>query len=153
MGRRVITSQLEASDGQQVDTYFDRVIKYIPSDIVAAWTAATGIIYSQQAPGVGGAAGAPGGGTRGANTALWIAFAVGTVITAVWTWRQTSEDDKNPAVRQIIVSTLAFIVWVLALGGPFLSLDWYAQNRYVGSLILIGYTLLIGIVKPKDSAQ
>jgi hypothetical protein len=47
MGRRIITSQLEAK-GQEVkiDGYFDKLLKYILSEIVGGWIAITGLIKS-----------------------------------------------------------------------------------------------------------
>jgi hypothetical protein len=45
MGRRIITKQYQGiGSEQQIDTYTDRLIKYIPSDIVGAWVAASGLI-------------------------------------------------------------------------------------------------------------
>jgi hypothetical protein len=49
---------------------------------------------------------------------------------------------------QIAVATVAFVVWGGALGGPFATLPWYAP--YLGSLALIAYTLLVGLIVPKQ---
>jgi hypothetical protein len=48
MSRRIRTVALAGTQSGEVDTYFDRVIKYIPTDIVAAWVAADGIVASAQ---------------------------------------------------------------------------------------------------------
>jgi hypothetical protein len=106
------------------------VIKYIPSDIVAGWVAVSGMV-------------------KGANnvpkaTTMWVAFAVGVFLTAAWTWKQTSELGRPPALRQISVSTAAFIVWVVALGAPFDSLP--AYHPLFASMILVAYTLLVGLL-------
>jgi hypothetical protein len=87
------------------DTYFDKVVKYIPADVVGAWVAATGIVQASAA--------AP------KDTLLWIIFVAGVLITAAWKLKQT----KLPI--QAAVSTGAFAVWVFALGGPFQHLAWY----------------------------
>jgi hypothetical protein len=135
MGRRIVTSQLQASGGgQKLDTYFDKLIKYIPADLVAAWTAVSGLI-------AGAADSAQG-------NLLWIVFLVGLVLTPLWTWRQTQEPGLPPAVTQIVISTLAFAVWIFALGGPFSTLDWY-QPLY-GSLVLIGFTLVVPLLNPSE---
>ena len=105
MTRRVQTTQLQAAGGAPaLDTYFDKVLKYIPADIVAAWVAVSGLVKS--------AASVP------ANTVLWICFLIGVLLTAVWTWKQTNVAGQPTAVKQIIVSTIAFGVWVFALGAP-----------------------------------
>jgi hypothetical protein len=135
MSRRIVTTQLDAvGAGVQLDTYFDKLIKYIPADIVAAWTAATGLIA--------GATDEP------QALLLWIAFAFGVVVTAVWTLRQTAEADKPPAVTQTAISTIAFGVWVFALGGPFANLGWYSP--LYGSLLLIAFTLAVPLINPTE---
>ena len=136
MGRRIVTMQRDAAGGDvNIDTYFDKLIKYIPADIVAAWTAVTGLIASAT-------------GDEPQDTLLWIAFVFGLVLTAAWTFRQTSVPDKPPAVTQIVISTIAFGVWVFALGGPFTFTGWYSP--LYGSLLLIGYTLAVPLVSPSE---
>lgn len=136
MPRRIRTVSLQSSGGPESDKFFDRVIKYVPADVVGAWVAATGIIASS------------GGSPASHATMLWVAFAFGLIFTAAWTYRQTSEPGKPTAALQIVVATLAFAVWVFALGGPFASLLWYQQSH--GSLLLIAFSLVTGFLVPKD---
>jgi hypothetical protein len=135
MPRRIETVDLQAITGEArpADSYFDRVVKYVPSDVVGAWVAVTTLLKSAH-------------GIR-QDVVLWICFAVGVVVTAVWTWRQTQAEGQTALVIQVIVSTLAFIVWVFALGDPFARLSFY--NPVFGSLALIGFTLVTGAVVPK----
>ncbi len=131
MSRRVITMQnqsLERAD--RVDTYIDKVVKYIPADIVAAWVAVTGIVK-------GAGAGV------NPNMTLWIAFVTGVAITFAWTWKQTSKEGLPPAWKQIIISTFAFVVWVVALGGPPFEI-----NTTIGAILLIGFTLIAALFEP-----
>lgn len=136
MSRRIITSQLESTfPGTKVDTYFDKVIKYIPADIVGAWVAVTGLIRSaSEIP---------------TASLLWLTFVVGLVLTAVWTGKQTRVPKKPLARTQIFVSTGAFFVWVFALGEPFESLSFY--RPLYGSLLLIFYTLVTALIDPPES--
>lgn len=121
MSIRVRTKTLQAGGGPTPpDTYFDKVVKYVPSDIVGAWVAATGVINS--------AAGIP------TVPLLWICFIAGIGFTAWWKYRQTA------LRKQMWISTGAFVVWVFAVpGGPFTHLAWY--HPVYGSLLLIAYTL------------
>lgn len=135
MSRRIVSSQLQATTGSKVDTYFDRVVKYIPADIVSAWVAVTGLINGREDIPV--------------TAILWIAFFVGITTTALWIKRETAEPRKRAALTQILVSTGAFIVWVFALGGPFSTLAFY--KPVYGSLLLIFYTLIVGLINPPDS--
>lgn len=136
MSRRIVTTQLQAKGAPSapVDDYFDRLVRYIPADIVAAWVAASGAIA--------GASDVP------TQTLLWICFIVGLVLTAWWTWQRTQEPGAPTAVTQIVVSTGAFAVWVFALGGPFAA--WVAYRPVYGTLLLILYTLLVARIVPKE---
>lgn len=135
MGRRIVTVRYESSTGGAVDTYFDKVIKYIPADIVGAWVAVTGLISSD------------GGSPK--SLLLWITFVAGTVLTLLWTLKQTSVPNKKPAMTQALISTGSFVVWVFALGGPFATLGFY--RPLYGSLLLIFYSLTIGLVTPIEN--
>ena len=129
MSVRITTKMYHAAGepAPKLDTYFDKVVKYIPSDIVGAWVAAAGIIRS--------ASGVP------AATVLWICFAFGVLLTALWKLKQTG------LPIQAGISTGAFVIWVFALPeGPFAHLAWY--HPLYGSLVLIGYTLVSALVNP-----
>ncbi len=133
MPRRIITTQYQAAAGSAPDTYFDKIIKYIPTDIVAAWVAATGLV-------------ATAGNTVPTTTLLWICFVVGIIFTPLWTLRQSRMPGLPPAYKQSVVSTGAFVVWVFALGGPFATLAFY--HPVYGSLLLIAFTLIVGLIEP-----
>jgi Na+/phosphate symporter len=115
------------------DTYFDKLLKYIPADIVAAWVAVTGLVSSAH--------------DIPRQTVLWVAFGIGLILTAWWTWKQATVPGRRPPVTQAVISTGAFAVWVFALGAPFQ----YVPGRQVyGSLLLILYTLVAGLIDPKE---
>lgn len=135
MGRRIITRQLEAK-GQEVkiDGYFDKLLKYIPTEIVGGWVAITGLIKS--------ASNIP------TNTILWILLVIFTGLTALYILKQTFEPKKPLAIKQTIISTIAFIVWVFALGEPFDTLSFY--NPVYGSVLLILYNLIIPLINPVE---
>jgi hypothetical protein len=136
MGRRIITSQLEAK-GQEVkiDGYFDKLLKYIPTEIVGGWIAITGLIKS--------ASNIP------TNTILWILLVIFAILTTLYILRQTFEQKKPLAIKQTTISTIAFIVWVFALGEPFDSLSFY--NPIYGSVLLILYNLIIPLINPVEN--
>ena len=46
VGRRIVTVQYQSNSDKSIDGYFDRVMKYIPGDIIGAWVAVTGLILS-----------------------------------------------------------------------------------------------------------
>lgn len=130
MNRRVRSVQLQVGGAPAPDTYFDKVVKYIPTDIVAAWIAVNSMVKA--------ATGVP------ATTVMWIALLFGLFLTAAWTWKQTSASGAPIATKQIIIATAAFAVWVFALGTPFDSLNFY--HPLYASLLLIAYTLAVGLI-------
>jgi hypothetical protein len=134
MTRRIETVSYQSTDGQEkpADGYPDRVVKYVPADVVAAWIAATNVLKTANVP---------------RQNVLWACFAFGVVATAAWTWRQTKKTGAPALITQIFVSTLAFCVWVFGLGEPFASLSWY--DSVYGSLALIAFTLISGAIVPK----
>lgn len=137
MGRRIITTQLEANTSPKIDGYFDKLIKYIPSEIVGAWVAIKGLIESaNDVP---------------KDNLFWILFFVFMGLTAVWIFKQTSEPRKSPSVTQILISLGAFVVWVFALGELFTSLQFY--RPVYGSVILILYTLIVALINPPEEEK
>ena len=137
MSRRITTTQYQSVlPTAKVDTYFDKVIKYIPADIVGAWVAVNGLIKGADIT------------ASSKNTVLWTAFAIGIVITALWTQKQTQEPRKPPAITQIFISTGAFIVWIYASGGPFETVHLY--NPTYGSILLIFYSLIVALINPPE---
>jgi putative Mn2+ efflux pump MntP len=139
MGRRIIRTRLEADNTDvKLDGYFDKLMKYIPSEIIGAWIAIKGLIKS--------ASGVP------ANNLLWILFFLLTGLTAVYIFKQisvpeqtSSQPEKSSMTTQVIISTIAFIVWAFAIGEePFSSLPLY-QPVY-GSIILILFNLIIPLI-------
>jgi hypothetical protein len=163
MGRRIVTSQLQTSGSQaglsaagvsaesqvdsytdrvvkfqtsgslnQVDSYTDRVVKLIPGDVVVGWTFLSSLISDNQDPDVPRV------------WLLWAVFAFLLLFTAYWTHIQTAEPSLPPAIRQIVISTMAFAVWVFALGGPFLFFDWY--RPLYGTILLALFTFLAAAI-------
>jgi len=146
MGRRIVTARM-ASQGVAVaaapgvDGYFDRLVKYIPADVVAAYVAVQGVL-----PGVRA------GETPAPTWLTWGLIAVFAAITAVWTYRQTrTPAARAPAATQVITATAGFLVWAFALGGePFASLGWYGDMPYLGSIVLVVFMLAAATVVPGE---
>ncbi len=117
---------------QKPDDYQTRIVKYIPAEILAAFIAIESVINS----------------TAQLTAVIhWVIFFALFALTPLYMWRVTSEKNKPPAKTQILVSTLSFFIWAFALGGPFLSLNWY-QPVY-GAVLLPIFTLVIPIINGK----
>ena len=138
MARRIREQALQGTAGGTVpggeaDGYLDRVVKYVPADVIAAWTAAVAIIK--------GAGGIPSG------RVLLICFVVGLGLTYWWTLSSTNAQNQPPATKQAIVATIAFLVWVLALGDLNTALSAVMSwNEAYAKLLLIAFTVVSGKV-------
>ena len=106
-----------------------QLVKYIPAEIVALFIAITGILNS--------ATGLP-------EIVHWIVFLGALLLTPLYVWRATRDEKLPTAMGQIVISTVAFVIWVFAIGGPFVYLSWY--NPAYGDLLLLFYTFVIPLV-------
>jgi hypothetical protein len=136
MPRRIREFALQSTTGAAVpagqpDDYLDKVVKYVPADVIAAWTAAVAIIK--------GAVGIP------TTPVLLICFVIGLGLTCWWTLKQTEAANQPPAIKQALIATVAFAVWVLALGDLSAALSTIMNwNEAYAKLLLILFTVVSG---------
>lgn len=139
MSRRIETGTTTQTLGEndKPDDYLGRLVKYIPAEIVAIYLAATGFVPAVD---------------ESRQTWLWIIFGVCAFLTPIYFYLATQDkkNRKGPLVKQVVLATVAFPVWVLAVGGPFAALAWY--KSYVASIILILVTSIFGKIKPPVGA-
>lgn len=107
------------------DDYLSKVVKYIPAEIVAVFVTINGILKPDpNVPAI----------------FHWLLFIVLLVLTPLYIWRFASVKGLPPPYAQVAISTISFIIWVFALGGPFDFLGWY--KSIYGSILLILFTLV-----------
>ena len=121
--------ELAAKAEQQLppeDKYKDRLLKYVPAEVVTLYVTLTALA-----------------GTSPSLPAWigWAIFAVGLVATPFYLRVMLDVSDGI----QIAISTIAFIVWVFALGGPFTELSWY--RPIYGGLLLPIFTFFVAGIK------
>jgi hypothetical protein len=117
----------------QSDDYLSRVLKYIPSEIVMAYIAIEGVLRTSYNPAVW------------AERQMLLKLSLGvaatlTIITPFWLYRVM----RVRRGTQILLSTLSVPVWLFAMGGPFVLLDWYEPA--FGAIVLPLYTLIVPII-------
>ncbi len=138
MGLRIVSEQLQSGEEPNIppDEYPDRLRKYIPTEAVSFWLFVSGVIQStgDDVPKV---------------AILWLLFVIGVVGTFAWTRYQTKEPKKKTAWTQILISCIAFIVWVIATGGPLLQAIPFYQPVY-GTLLLAIYTFFVPLIIPPE---
>lgn len=106
------------------DDYNKRLLKTIPSEVLGAYLAANGLLISMANP--------PG-------WVLWVVFVICLAATPFWLYLY--QDVRS--VMQIVLSSVAFIIWAMTVNGPFNTIHGY-QNYY-GSVLLV---LFSGLIAP-----
>lgn len=130
---------------KQDDTYLTKMVKYIPTEIVAAYVALSGFIKTLPLN----------------QQFMWFCIAAVAllVFTPVYLAISTATPRKSKSIVHPLTGVLAFAAWVFATGGPFeryaMSPDgssgWY--SRGVGSIVLILVCLSLPVVERLHARQ
>ena len=135
MSRRIETGFLKdmlAAPAPSQEDFLGRLSKYIPAEIVGLYLAATAPVPKTEG---------------GHSTLLWIIFGACLIVTPIYMGFVTRDPQKGPLWLQVLLATIAFPVWVFAIGGPFTFLSWY--RGYIATIVLIFVSFAFGWIKPK----
>ena len=126
-------SQDAPPDSKPTDSYGEKLLRYIPADIVAAWVALTGILAQ-----------------AAADVPAWLSWAVLGALLALTPFYVcfVKTDPAGLAISKTfhwVTACLAFVSWVFAMGGPFATLAWY--KPVFGSVLLVIVTLVIPVLE------
>ncbi|MBN9397271.1 MAG: hypothetical protein J0H83_18630 [Candidatus Melainabacteria bacterium] len=120
---RVIGPRNPPSDFKDSDSYFEKLLKAVPADIVATYITIQGILAEHN------------------KQPLWLSWAVFVVLLVLippyvcYVKTEPTGFVANKAFHRL-TSCIAFFVWVFAMGGPFATtFDWH--RPYFGSIALI----------------
>lgn len=136
---------------KESDNYLETIIKYIPAEIVAAYTALVGYLAIKPATDI----------PAHYKSYYLIVFFILLFVTPLWTFFAVIDNNDPPdpikrkkkAYFHSGVATIAFIIWVYALGNDLLkALLCHCDNTscdncalyspVLGSIILIIFTIL-----------
>lgn len=115
-----------SSTDRSTDSYTSRLLKYIPAEVIVLYLTLDALIRSSD------------------KIPLWLYWAIfifGIIGTYLYLWRV----EKVSKLTQLIISCMAYCVWVFALGGPFVHTNWY-EPIYAGILLPV-YTFLAAIIE------
>lgn len=118
-----------------VRDYAERVAKYVPAEVIAAYLAITNITEGTSTANSGG---------RAAGLAFALAF--GVIITPAYLWRLAK--PKEPWVFQSAVSIIAFIVWSYSMKGAWDEWDIYYSGA--AGIGLVVFSVVSGLLVPKE---
>jgi magnesium-transporting ATPase (P-type) len=125
-----ITGGDMAREIKDYQSYQDRLLKLIPSEIVGAYMVLQGIIP--------------------AASAKWgtlIVSAILLIMTPAYLYRLQGVQRFS----QLGVTTVSFAVWVYSLGGPFQY--WNLYQPWIGSTILVLWTLTVPMIVNPQTDQ
>ena len=128
MGRRIVTTTATANErgirgtAAPTDDYSSRLVKYIPAEIITAFVTMNGMVASS-----------------GKEWLQWVVFGALLILTPLYTHYLTREPGMPPAKKQIAVSSVSYLLWVFAIGGPFVLTTWY--DHIYGSLPLFTFVV------------
>jgi len=128
------------------DDYLDRLLKYIPAEIVALYLGVTNVVPVTYVPGK-----TPPEKDPGYWLALWIILALTAICTPIYMYFATREEGQPTLWSQIVISSIAFPIWAFAIGGPFQQFHWYEGKRWIAAVVISFSTFLLGLVKPKPA--
>lgn len=128
------------------DEYFDRLLKYIPAEIVALYLTLSSILLAAAGNPAKLPGAAPADNQLSAATVAGLYWAIFVILLA-GTYLYQRYQLKVKKIWQLIISVGAFAVWVFALGGPFALLSWY--HPVFGALLLPLYTAGVAFYTPK----
>jgi hypothetical protein len=111
-------------------TTFKALLKYIPTEVVAVFVLVDGMLRSA----------AP---SLPIPVIRWVVFFA--LLAGTWLYLQRVE--RVSKLQQLLISTVAFAVWVFSLGGPFSAFTWYSP--LYGAILLPLYTFSIPIFQAK----
>jgi len=115
----------------EAQNYKDRLLKLIPSEIVAAYMVLAGIIP-----------------LTSAKWGTLIVSIILLILVPFYLWKI----HNVTRCSQIIVTSISFVVWVYTLGGPFQF--WNLHRAWIGSVILVLWTLIVPLtINPKPQPQ
>jgi hypothetical protein len=108
------------------DGYNDRVLKYIPAEVVTLYLSVDGLVRAKQHSPV----------------LSWGLFAFGLLATVLYL--RFSAGVAKPL--QLVVSAVAFCVWAITIGSPSSYIPGY--DAIYGAIALPIFTFLAGLIKP-----
>jgi hypothetical protein len=112
------------------DDYSDRLLKYIPSEVVGVFLAVDSLLKTASVQ-------------VSKDILGWVVFIFLIILTPIYLHRV----QKVKKYQQLAISTISFMVWVFTLGGPFMQFSWYSP--IYGAILLPLYIFSVATYQAK----
>lgn len=141
-GRGELNSATEPSTQMKIEDYLERVAKYVPIEIIAAFIAVRGFMPPTGSPN------AP---------PPWAEFVLFAALVGL-TWGYLYKFGGRVPRKELQASlgAFSFMVWAYGIGGPFFfkaleeSLDTRIEYQGLAAAVVVVWSLLAGLIQPKS---
>jgi hypothetical protein len=139
MSRLIEPQDNEATPvGSKTSRYAEAVAKYVPAEIVGGYLPLTKLLASMPPDGV--------------RVGLeWFLFVSGLAITPMYLIYVHKPSAAQ--MREVWISTVAFVLWAAALGEPFARLPILRDHGYVTGFLLGLFTWTVGFFPPRKRVR
>lgn len=112
---------VKVAKGDNEDDYYGKLVKMIPGEVLGLYLVGSNLIPKNQKTGL----------------IIWAVVCLVAVVAS----RYRGTADPKPNWAQILLASLAFVIWVYTLGGPFAAFNLHIP--YIGSLLVLAYTFFV----------
>lgn len=112
--------------------YLDRLIRMIPTEVVGLYLVGNGVIPTEE---------------RAARLGWPVVCLAGLIALRAWGSRDPAQSEPVQWTS-VLISAIAFVIWIYTLGGPFELLGWH--KPYLGSLMVLVWTFFVPIFYKGD---
>lgn len=136
--RGQLNAEEEPTPQRRLENYLERVAKYVPVEIIAAFVAIRGLL-------------SPSGIPSGAEFGLY-----GTLVVLTPAYLGKFGGPVPNKALQLTVATFSFVVWSYGIGGPFFfdalesAVGHKIQYPGLSGAVVVVWSLIVGLVEPKQ---
>jgi len=112
-------------DDDGLKPYLDRLLKLIPAEVLSLYLVGSGLIPKAEI----------------VTSIIWAVFcAIAVGVVKAYGTSDLARKVK-PDMMHVMLSMIAFVIWIYSLGGPFEYFNLY--KGYVGSLLILAFTFVV----------
>jgi hypothetical protein len=117
------------------DKALGRLLKYIPAEVISGYMTLGGLLQAANSS------------SPLYPVASWSLLVLGTIVTPLYLWRVGN--PKGIQWVHLPISTISFVLWAYALGGPFESVQFVhgiKYERWFATFVAGAFTWVIALV-------
>lgn len=117
--------KVSRGSGEELKQYLDRLMRVIPGEVVGLYLIGSGFVPEGQR----------------AGHIAWFAFCFTALIVIRVFGNTDPARNQQPQPVPIVLSVVAFVIWVYTIGGPFREFG--MDVPWIGSLLVLAWSFVI----------